>query len=236
MFGKWGDNCCSFKSKMFHLSFLICCGFFLPIMHPGFQWVTCNSTPSLWSLAAVGGTEYVLRWKKLSEKSQHVTPHLCILIHNSYILKQFLDLVNPSWAFFTLLDAPLLASCFNNMLIIHHELCTIFPSFVIPHQFKLNVFLHFTAYCTHALIGKISVSTFDLLFRIVVVLKTKTAAGNQMLSRWYCMVDQSLVVHFCIQYSINFDKIFNTNGWIAVPLYLKDTGWLLLWWEISNLD
>lgn len=47
-------------------------------------------------------------------------------------------------------------------------------------------------------------------------LNTKNeAVSNQMLSRWYCMVGQNLMVLFRVHNFISFDKISNTTGWNA---------------------
>lgn len=44
-------------------------------------------------------------------------------------------------------------------------------------------------------------------------LRSIEATANQMLSRWWCMVDENLTVPFSVNNFINFDKIFSTTGW-----------------------
>lgn len=41
--------------------------------------------------------------------------------------------------------------------------------------------------------------------------------ANQMLSRWYYVMDQILMVLLCVHNCIHFDKISNTTGWNIAP-------------------
>lgn len=50
----------------------------------------------------------------------------------------------------------------------------------------------------------------DSMFGIITMYKNEGVVSN-MLSRSYCMLDQILMVFFCVQYCINFDKISITT-------------------------